>query len=233
MTSHDALQVQARALGDPTRHRIFRFVGDSSQPVGVAELTEHCGLNHNAVRQHLAKLVDAGLLLEATSAPSGRGRPRLVYRVDPTTDSRWGVSGPYEKLSILLTEMLRTGEPAEQVGERAGRRLRFGSPEPGSDPITELSDEMARHGFSPAVERSDERSDDRFTLTLGHCPFASAAVADQDTICRLHLGLAKGAAEAIGGIEVDRLVPHDPRRANCQLDCRLVADEAAPVADAP
>jgi len=188
--------------------------------VGVAELTEHCGLNHNAVRQHLAKLVDAGLLVEATSAPNGRGRPRLVYRLDPATDSRWGVSGPYERLSVLLTEMLRTGEPAEQVGERAGRELRFGSSAPGADPVAELSDEMARHGFEPQIERDE----DRFTLVLGHCPFASAAVAGQDTICRLHLGLAKGAAEAIGGIEVDRLVPHDPHVANCQLDCRLVPD---------
>ena len=49
------LQVQAKALGDPTRHRIFRYIADAAAPVGVAELTDHVGLNHNAIRQHLVR----------------------------------------------------------------------------------------------------------------------------------------------------------------------------------
>lgn len=52
-----ALQEQARALGDPTRHRILRYVADAGRPVGVAELAEQVALNHNAVRRHLAKLM--------------------------------------------------------------------------------------------------------------------------------------------------------------------------------
>ncbi|MHB1137972.1 MAG: helix-turn-helix domain-containing protein, partial [Microthrixaceae bacterium] len=51
------LQVQARALGDPTRHSIFRYLAASDAPVGVAELTEHLGVHHNAIRQHLTKLI--------------------------------------------------------------------------------------------------------------------------------------------------------------------------------
>ncbi len=218
MTALDAIQVQARALGDPSRHRIFRFVGDADRPVGVAELTEHCGLNHNAIRQHLAKLGDARLLVEATAAPTGRGRPRLEYTLDPTCDSRWGVEGPYERLAVLLTEMVRTGDPPAVVGQRAGRQVRFGAS--ADDPAEALSAEMARRGFAPVVRRSSE---ERFTIVLTACPFASAVMADQNTVCKLHLGLAQGAAEALGGLEVDRLVPHDPRHANCQLDCRVVS----------
>jgi DNA-binding transcriptional ArsR family regulator len=56
------LQEQARALGDPTRHEIFRYIADAGRPVDVAELTAHLGLNHNAIRQHLAKLVHAELV---------------------------------------------------------------------------------------------------------------------------------------------------------------------------
>src|SRR5690554_6625388 len=41
MATRDALQIQARALGDPSRHRIFRYVAEASGPVGVAELTDH------------------------------------------------------------------------------------------------------------------------------------------------------------------------------------------------
>ena len=65
MTSQSpTLQEQARALGDPTRHAVFRYVADSGSAVDVAELTEHFGLNHNAIRQHLAKLVDAELVTD-------------------------------------------------------------------------------------------------------------------------------------------------------------------------
>jgi predicted ArsR family transcriptional regulator len=220
VAERNALQVQARALGDPTRHGIFRYIADAQRPVGVAELTQHCGLNHNAIRQHLAKLVDAGLVLESTAAPTGRGRPRLEFELDPNCDSRWGVAGPYERLSVLLAEIVRTGDPAEVVGQRAGRQVRARTGRRAADPVVELAAEMARHGFEPEVRRSDER----FTLVLTNCPFASAVMADQSTVCTLHLGLARGAAEALGGIEVDRLVPHDPRQANCQLDCTLVDD---------
>lgn len=220
MTERNPLQIQARALGDPSRHRIFRYVADAQRAVGVAELTEHCGLNHNAVRQHLAKLVDAGLVLETTASPTGRGRPRLEYSLDPSCDSRWGVSSPYERLAVLLAEMTRTGDPAELVGHRAGRQVRMRPDHVAADPVADLSAEMARHGFAPEVRRSGER----FTLVLTNCPYASAVLTDQNTVCKLHLGLARGAAEALGGIEVDRLVPHDPRHANCQLDCHLVRD---------
>ena len=106
-----SLQHQARALGDPTRHAIFRHVSDAPAPVGVAELTQLLGLHHNAIRQHLAKLVEARLLVESSARPAGRGRPRLLYTADPSTDSRWGVTGPYERLSVLLAEVVRSGLP--------------------------------------------------------------------------------------------------------------------------
>jgi len=50
------LQQQARALGDPTRHEVFRYITDADRPVDIAEMTEHFGLNHNAIRQQLAFL---------------------------------------------------------------------------------------------------------------------------------------------------------------------------------
>lgn len=223
------LQIQARALGDPTRHRIFRFVADADDPVGVADLTAHLGLNHNAIRQHLAKLVDAGLLLETPAPPKGRGRPKLLYRVDPSSDSRWGVTGPYERLAMLLAEIVRTGDEPEVVGHRAGQRLRLGNTTASADPAGDLAEEMARQGFAPETHRTSEG----FSLVLGNCPFVSAAMADQSTVCRLHLGLARGVAEAIGGVEVDGLEPRDPRRANCRLNCHDDAGAAPATSAAP
>ncbi|MCO5317948.1 MAG: helix-turn-helix domain-containing protein [Microthrixaceae bacterium] len=213
------LQVQAKALGDPTRHGIFQYVAEAEKPVGVAELTGHFGLNHNAIRQHLAKLVEAKLLVESTARPQGRGRPRLQYVVDPRTESRWGVTGPYERLSVLLAEMVRTGDSADEIGHRAGLRHRF-TETAASDPVEEFAGAMAQEGFAPALRVNG----DSVEVRLEECPFVSAALTDPQTVCDLHLGLARGVAEALGGIEVEELRANDPRKAHCLLRCHRTPD---------
>jgi predicted ArsR family transcriptional regulator len=215
-----SLQVQARALGDPTRHAIFRYLADAAVPIDVAELTDHFGCNHNAIRQHLAKLVAAGLVTEEQSPSNGRGRPRLNYRIDPTAESRWGVSGPYERLSLLLSEMIQTGDSAFEVGRRAGLRLRLDSSFD-DDPIGLVVEAMEREGFDPVARARRERTD----VVLQTCPFATTALADPDTVCSIHLGIAEGVAERTDGrVTVDELLPHDPRRANCRLRLHLNED---------
>lgn len=209
------LQRQARALGDPTRHQVFRYLLAAGRPVDVPELTAHIGLHHNAVRQHLAKLVGAGLVAESTAAPAGRGRPRRRYTIDPAADGRWGTTGPYERLSLLLAEIIRTGDSPVEVGRRAGHRdARTASgPADARTPASGVVDEMARLGFEPVADGRSGHVD----IVLTTCPFVSTALADPDTVCGLHLGLALGAAEAVGGLVVDELIRRDPRQANCQL----------------
>lgn len=219
------LQQQAKALGDPTRHRVFRYVVDAAQPVDVAELTDHFGLNHNAIRQHLAKLVDAGLVLEDKAAPAGRGRPRLVYLVGPAVEGRWGATGPYEELSIWLTEVIRSGAEPVEVGRRAGRETP-GAPagvHRQADPVGVLVDSMARHGFDPTVRVRGAKVD----VTLRSCPFEAAALVAPEIVCDIHLGIAQGVAEGIDGLVVDELVPNDARRAHCVLRCHLDPEAGA------
>lgn len=218
------LQIQARALGDPTRHAVFRYLADAGAVVDVAELTSHFGLNHNAIRQHLAKLVEANLVVESSAAPSGRGRPRLLYALDPSAESRWGVTGPYERLAMMLTEVVRSGDAPVEVGRRAGLRQRLGHRAASNEPAAAFAEVMGRQGFEPTVAHRGEAIE----VTLHTCPFVSAVLTDPDTVCELHLGLAQGIAEAVGGLEVDELIPKDPRRAQCKLRCRLT-DGAAPV----
>lgn len=205
------LQQEARALGDPTRHAIFRAVADATEPLSVAELTARFGLNHNAIRQHLAKLVGAGLVTEARAITRGPGRPRLLYSVEPGAESRWGVVGPYERLSQLLAEVIRTGATPEEVGRAAGRRL-AATRQAATDGIEALCGAMAREGFDPVVRRRGNRVE----LVLQSCPYESTALSDPNTVCALHLGLAEGMVEGTG-LAVDRLVRKDPRRAGCVL----------------
>lgn len=210
-----SVQVQARALGDPTRHGVFRYVLDAGREVDVPELTAHFGLNHNAIRQHLAKLVSAGLVVQSTAAPNGRGRPRLLFAVTQVAVDRWGPIGPYERLAVLLTEIIRTGDAPVEVGRRTGALRPALDP---GDPVEHLRAEMDRHGFAPEVRVRGRRVD----VVLGSCPFASTVLADPETICSLHLGLAQGAAAATGDrLVVDDLVAKDPRRAGCRLRCHL------------
>ncbi len=85
--------------------------------------------------------------------------------------------------------------------------------------MAQICDAMAREGFDPEIRRRRGGVD----IVLHNCPFESSALADPDTVCQLHLGLAQGMAASSGGVTVDRLVIGDPRRAQCRL--KLVIDE--------
>jgi predicted ArsR family transcriptional regulator len=215
------IQEQARALGDQTRHAIFRYLAEADAPVGVAELTSHFGLNHNAVRQHLTKLVAADLVDEGRASTGGPGRPRLVYTVDPGAESRWGVAGPYERLAEALAEVIRTGETPVEIGRRIGRRDAAAHPSEDA-PLQRVVQAMARNGFEPTLEERRDSID----IVLQTCPFASTATAAPDIVCELHRGMAVGIAERVGGVVVDGLLRHDPARAQCKLRVHLDADVA-------
>jgi predicted ArsR family transcriptional regulator len=210
------LQEQAKALGDPTRHAIFRHISQAGRAVGIAELNDQFPFNHNAIRQHLAKLVAAGLVVETKAPTTGRGRPRLVYEINPAVEGQWGTTGPYERLSRLLVEVIRTGLDPEEVGRRAADVFRV--PSPSGDMVADVSAAMARQGFEPEVRPRRGGAE----IVLHNCPFATTAVADRDTVCALHLGIAEGLTDATA--TVTELVAHDPRKAGCRLRIRLAPD---------
>lgn len=209
-------QRRARALGDPTRYRIFRYIAAAARPVGVAELTEAAGLNHNAVRQHLAKLRDAALVEERIEPPKGPGRPRLVYAVTPEAAGEGETPGPYEWLAMQLASAVRHKQTAREAGRATGRAAAAAGERGETDGLALIEAEMERHGFRPVAHEQDGEVD----VILERCPFASAAAGDPATICQLHLGLAEGLAEGADGIEIAGLRPHDPYQAGCQLHIR-------------
>jgi predicted ArsR family transcriptional regulator len=206
------VQLEARALGDPTRYRLFSYIVDADRPVGVAELTEHVGLNHNAVRQHLAVLKMADLIIEELERRDVAGRPRLLYRLHPEAAGKWATPGPYVWLAGLLSRALKDDLSPLEIGRQAGlERGRRHSEQ--SDSIEALERELTENGFRPT--RSERGR--RVAFVLGRCPFAEVAADDPDTVCQLHLGLAEGLAESLGGVTVDRLTAKEPHRAGCRL----------------
>ena len=219
-TQHsERLPIQARALADPTRYAVFRYLDEAAGPVGVAELTAHFGFNHNAIRQHLAKLRDAGLITEELATPSGPGRPALRYRPTPGAVERWDGTNPYERLTTMLVALLRGEGTPSEVGYRAGQELarEYGI----KVDAAEIIEAVARRlGFEPHREPAPAGVD----IVLDRCPFASGAVIAPDIICELHRGLAEGiAATAAGDVVVTSLTLRPPRRAGCRIQLQLAA----------
>lgn len=209
------LQLEARALGDATRYRLFRYIVEAAGPVGIDELTAYVQLNHNAVRQHLAVLKEAGLVIEETEQRDRPGRPRLLYRQHPEVAERWGAPGSYAWLAGLLSAAIRRQQQPRQAGRQDGHRRAAEISGPG-DPADRMELELSLRGFRPA--RAEERG--LLDFTLGRCPFADVAAADPGTICQLHLGLAEGLAEGLGRLTVQGLKPANPHRGGCHLTVR-------------
>ena len=220
----ELVQRQARALGDPTRYDIFRFVAQSRRPVRVAALAEYLGFNHNAVRQHLAKLTEAGLLTEERASPTTTGRPPLEYRVATTAMGSWGAPGPYELLALMLLDIAEGTRTPAEAGADAGRALGASCPE-GADPLDAVETEMARRGFEPRRQVHGPVTE----LVLQRCPFLAAASARPELVCEIHRGLAAGILEGMGADQQVRdLIVNPPSEAGCRLRF-----EARPPAPAP
>jgi hypothetical protein len=60
---------------------------------------------------------------------------------------------------------------------------------------------------------------------LHRCPLADVADVHPETVCELHLGLAEGLAEGLGGLTVERLAIKKAHRAGCRLT--MIAGEGS------
>lgn len=238
----------ARALGDPTRFAIHRLLTHAEDGIDVATLARTTGVHHTTVRAHLAKLRDAGLVLEATAPPAGRGRPRLIYRAAEASPAPTvlGTREPYRELASLLASAVATGEDARSAGRRHGASIaeharggvgaarsatagsgpartgtaRTGSARTGSARTGTAVALIEREAADLGFEPRRDTRGDRTDLVLDACPFVEVAVEDPATVCALHLGIAEGIAEGDDGVEVLGMVVRDPRRAGCRLEMR-------------
>src|SRR5579875_2235077 len=87
-------------------------------PLTVAELADRLGVTATAVRNRLARLVEAGLV-ERRAEAAGRGRPRHVYLASDQALRRLGQN--YADLAVVLWDELMS-----TVADRKLRRFLFG-----------------------------------------------------------------------------------------------------------
>jgi predicted ArsR family transcriptional regulator len=215
LPSVDPVELRARALAEPARRQVWEAVRNAARPIGIAELARSLHVHPNTIRLHLARLVDAGLVTGQVETHRHPGRPGYRYRAtgtDPISDA-----AAYRRLAGLLAHAVRSSASARDAG------LAFGAAEAaklaGADPVAGMVDTLVTQGFAPEAYEVDA---ERVDIVLHACPFADAAAEDPATICQLHLGLAEGAAQAIGGLHVDKLRINDPHEAGCLLHLRRV-----------
>lgn len=200
---------EAEALADPTRFRLHRILREGSAR-SVAELSEAVGIHHTAVRAHLARLRDAGLVVEERAAPSGRGRPPMLYRARVPIEEGERDAEAYRRLALLLARVVRTGESPREVGRRAGEAAaRERAAATDADAVSVVTAEAERLGFRPERSGND--------VVLRNCPFRDVAAADPMTVCSIHLGMAEGLVSGIEGASVTGLVVENPDRAGCRI----------------
>ncbi|MGJ6966700.1 helix-turn-helix transcriptional regulator [Streptosporangium sp. G11] len=200
------------------RRLILTMLRESGVPLGVVDIAERLDVHPNTVRFHLDALADAGQIERVHAAPTGPGRPPLVFRARPGMD----LAGPrnYRLLAEILAGNLAGGpEPvarATEAGRAWGGLLADRTASPAAPTREQAVGELVRLlddlGFAPE-ERAGERSGERAAgdggqIGLRHCPFLELVSTQAKVICPLHLGLMQGAMAALGSpVTVDRLEP--------------------------
>lgn len=198
-----------RALSDKSRLALLRVLEASDEPLAAHTLAERVGLHVNTVRWHLGILVDAALVTQERTHPGGRGRPRHVYRL--VHGALFDRPGGFRLLAEILVDALAGGdraELAEQAGRVRGRTLvpprSDGTPASSKEAIAEVVRLLEAFGFQPRLQREPGGR----RIAMRPCPFGETAVRHASIVCPVHLGLMRGALDALGApVEAVALEP--------------------------
>lgn len=188
----------AKALGEETRFDIFRRIASSSEPLSVKELVSQLGMHHSAIRIHLNKLQDAGLIYaKKRHMPGVVGRPQLAFLPSAQALSITLPPRNYELLARLAMDLASAHEDAESpedFGVQWGRGYmresgRFADgPVPLDDAVHALMVELRQLGASGNVSRVAEG----YQILETNCVFAELAADHAPLVCSLHQGVMRG-----------------------------------------
>jgi predicted ArsR family transcriptional regulator len=218
-----------RLLGNPHRLAIVEALEEA--PREIPELARLLGLHATTVRDHLEKLVEAGLVEVESGVPTGRGRPSKRYKL------RYPLVGKDMELRLFigsLVSLLRTayGEgavaAAEEEGARRGREFGRSLQHPSLEQVARaVSETLEQLSFAPAPPA---RCGSGLSVDVHHCPFnVNPDDPDGALVCAFHEGLVRGVAEKTSGEPVPvRLRPFiDPNRCRVELAGEATAAVAA------
>lgn len=209
MAGVEAELLRHRALAGESRTRVLDALRRAGRGLDAFELAAAVGLHVSTVRFHLRALEAAGLVVRAVERSGRPGRPRVVHRAAPDG----GQDGRrYLELARALAASLRraradAARAALQAGRAWGREAALAAGERPRSPgeavraLVGLLDEL---GFAPEAVGGEGS----VTVRLRRCPFLEVARAAPEVVCRVHLGIMRGALSAWGsGVRATDLRP--------------------------
>jgi len=207
MDGFDRLYETARALGEETRFNIYRAICISDDPIAVSALADTFSLHPNAIRQHLARLEQAGLVVSRADRDGvGAGRPRRLYESSPRPLEFTHPPHSMRSLVAVLAEaidalpsdhrtLVRFGRSwGRSWATRRKRELNGSSPRSRRGRAELLARELRDWGWRPTTTREGPR----MHLSTGQCLFREVIGADTNgRCCALEEGLLSGLVEAL------------------------------------
>jgi predicted ArsR family transcriptional regulator len=201
----DRLFETARALGEETRFRIYRELCLSERPVAVSALAEAFSLHPNAIRPHLARLEQAGLVTSrADRNGGGAGRPRRLYEPGPEPAELTYPPMPTRALVAVLSSAVdalpSNHRQLAELGRGWGRswavqhkRQNGSVPRSRRGRAEYLARELAQWGWRPATRREEGG----VRLVTGRCLFHDRPPGLNGRCCALEEGLLSGLVETL------------------------------------
>jgi predicted ArsR family transcriptional regulator len=183
----------------PQRARVLEHVQRSDTTVTVGEVAARLGLHPNTARKHLDALVAQDLVASGLVPTDGPGRPARSYVAAPRTEPDPRVRDYAALATALAGHVARTSaDPradALAAGDAWGRALVEGRPRGRGSARARgtVVTLLAELGFDPQSDASAR------TVRLRRCPLLDVARALPDVVCAVHLGLVRGALDALGG----------------------------------
>lgn len=194
--------VRHRVLAVPSRAALLRALRRAAVPVTVQDLAAEVGLGVSTAREHLAALVDTGLVERTVEHRQARGRPHTLYAaaVEPGDGERW----VREHLSRVLLagygrDLAAPGAAAQEAAVAlAGTPPAAAAGDADPDVAREgqlaaLRAHFARLGYDP------DTAPDGTGVRLRRCPVLDLARERADVVCAVHLGLARTVLARAGG----------------------------------
>lgn len=208
--------------GDADRHltaqqeAVLTALRESGGDQPVAAVAAALGLHRNTVREHLDRLVEAGLVERMRAHAPHRGRPAWRYRAHPNAAA--AELRAYAGLTrVLVAHLQRTaadpGAEAEALGRAWGREQQGPAGAAAAAGTGEVREQilvnLAESGFAPV--------DSGAVVALTRCPLLQAARDCPEVICRIHLGLIRGALDALGADGVEPVLTPFAQPGSCSL----------------
>ena len=199
------------SLAEPARRDLYLYVAAQPGPVGRDQAAAETGMPRHAVKFHLDRLVDEGLLEVEFRRLSGRqgpgaGRPAKLYRraarevAITLPERRYDLAGRILAAAVHAADEgtgIRTAvaRAAAEEGRAAGAHALA----TGVAPVT-ASAVLAAYGYEPRTVGDQ--------TVLANCPFRTLAVDHTELICGMNLEFVRAMTQQLGLADVDvRLEP--------------------------